>query len=913
MKADLTRVTFDPTKRYRSVLHQQGRVQLDADLNEAQSIQNDRLDESLTDVIGKAGVPRDRAGFEIKISGTGKDLEIGAGRLYAEGVAAVSTGATLSNQPYSFLPLDLFSLSLGRHLVYLEVWERAISAIEDPLIREKALGGPDTAARTEVVWQVRLKDVAQTATCSTLGNWQPVAPTGKLEAIVAPPTDDTSLCSLPPLGGYTRSENQLYRIEVHQSGDQTTAKFKWSRDNGAVAAAIVSASNAAKVELDRLDPDTSFGFGDARFVEACDEKTELDFTNGPILDASNPDVTTNSVSVTPNAVFDATKKPKLRRWDGKFNAGAATINLEGGLSVKLSAGTYKAGDYWTVPARALLEGLPGTIEWPGGAQPPQGNRRRYAALALVDVIEIIGGIRLFQNVTDCRDKFPPLTDIWASDVNIVDNCSFGTAKTVQDAIDILCKREETCTIVIREGDDLQKRFDEIGGSQSAQVCFPAGVWMLPKTVLITGKAHLKISGAGKGTQILAMNNETAFHLSQCGAVSVRDMVVAGGKSGTDPGNMGAITFTGCGDVLAEALYLTTEHNTSRASSGMTTYQCPSVRVRDCDFVPGHRAIGVLIVDSLQVWVTGCSFVTQTSARPAYAERIKDTKYRAALRSKLVNMAYASTSDKTPIGTARNTFVRVGQYYIYFATPSPLQGGWQAKVDALKPKRIDSPQRAVEHLYKVVDNLITKEGLATGWAPLNKWLKDMDAITRNVATQGIVVGGSAANDVRIEDNRIVNVQQGIHVGVSERGDPQTKTDLPKAGRVQIQGNTIDIALAADCIGERHGIFVGNCQSLVVENNRVTLTRYGTADQVTEGIRIYGYYGPFILIRANHLDGFNVGVLARPWVTAPSQTFAAPAAPGVKKTKLWRVEENLLANGGSPVIAGTGVEEVNNYPM
>lgn len=903
MKADLTRVTFDPSKRYRSVLHQQGRVQLDADLNEAQSIQNDRLDESLTDVIGKAGVPRDRAGFAIAVAGGGKDLTIGAGRLYAGGVGVVSNGATLNGQPYTFQTISPDTQALGRHLVYVEVWERTISAIEDPDLREKALGGPDTAARTQVVWQVRLKDVAAGVICSTLGNWQPADPDGKLEAVVAPPTDDSSLCSLPPLGGYTRTENQLYRIEVHTGGTRDTATFKWSRDNGAVASPIVSASPATEIELDRLDPDTSFGFGDARFVEACDEKTELDFTNGSILDASNPDVTTNKVTVSPSAVFDATKKPKLRRWDGKFTGSGATIALEGGLSVKLSAGNYRAGDYWTVPARALLEGLPGTIEWKAGAQPPQGNRRRYAALALVDVVAVAGG-RQFQWVSDCRDQFPPLTDIWASDVNIVDNCEFGTAKTVQDAIDILCKREETCTITIREGDDLQKRFDEIQAGQSAQVCFPVGVWMLQKAVLVEGKAHLKVSGAGKGTQILALNGETAIQFSKCGAVNMRDMVVGASKAGTDAGNLGALTFSACGEVLAEALYLTTAHGISRSSSGITTYQCPSVRVRDCDFVPGNRGIGLLIVDSVQTWVTGCSVETTTSARPSYDERIKDLKYRAAIRGKLISSAVVAGEDPKK-GTGRNTSVTVGQFKIFFATPDTLKGGWQAKVDAAKPTRIESAQRALEFLYKVADNLITKEGLATGWAPLNKWLKDIDAVTRNAAAQGIVVAGAAANDVRIEDNRIVNVQQGIHVGVS------TNNTSPKASRVQIQGNTIDVALTGDSIGERHGIFVGNCQSLLVENNRVTLTRYGNADQETDGIRAYGFYGPFILIRANHLDGFNVGVRARPWVTAAAQTMVA--APAGRKTKMWRVEENLLVGNGAPFIVGSGVETEKNYPM
>ena len=35
----------------------------------------------------------------------------------------------------------------GRYLAYLDVWERHITALEDPEILEVALGGPDTATR----------------------------------------------------------------------------------------------------------------------------------------------------------------------------------------------------------------------------------------------------------------------------------------------------------------------------------------------------------------------------------------------------------------------------------------------------------------------------------------------------------------------------------------------------------------------------------------------------------------------------------------------------------------------------------------------------------------------------------------------------------------------------------------------
>jgi hypothetical protein len=42
-------------------------------------------------------------------------------------------------------------------LVYLDVWRRHVSAVEDPSIQEEALGGADTATRTRTIWQVRVQ------------------------------------------------------------------------------------------------------------------------------------------------------------------------------------------------------------------------------------------------------------------------------------------------------------------------------------------------------------------------------------------------------------------------------------------------------------------------------------------------------------------------------------------------------------------------------------------------------------------------------------------------------------------------------------------------------------------------------------------------------------------------------------
>jgi hypothetical protein len=56
--------------------------------------------------------------------------------------------------------LDLLSKAKAPFgIVYLDVWRRHLTALDDDYIREKALGGPDTATRLKTIWQVRVLPV----------------------------------------------------------------------------------------------------------------------------------------------------------------------------------------------------------------------------------------------------------------------------------------------------------------------------------------------------------------------------------------------------------------------------------------------------------------------------------------------------------------------------------------------------------------------------------------------------------------------------------------------------------------------------------------------------------------------------------------------------------------------------------
>ena len=157
MHADLSRWIFRPERHYSRVVAQQGRVSLDADANAQASILLHYLRTLAADLIGPSGGPSGDLGFGIA-TGTGdKALTIGPGRYYVDGLLCEADGMApigYFQQPdgYGGVP----ALLDPPYLVWLKVWERFISAVEDPALREVALGldGPDTTGRTRVVWQV---------------------------------------------------------------------------------------------------------------------------------------------------------------------------------------------------------------------------------------------------------------------------------------------------------------------------------------------------------------------------------------------------------------------------------------------------------------------------------------------------------------------------------------------------------------------------------------------------------------------------------------------------------------------------------------------------------------------------------------------------------------------------------------
>ena len=554
MSADLSRIRLNPLLDWAGVDLKQGGVLLDADANELVAVVDRRLRALASDVLGRATVSQTTPNaFQLTlVAGL---LSIGRGRLYVDGLAAECHGAgnvawdTLLAEdiggepvPYDaqpYLPQPPVLPEAGRHLVYLDAWQREVTHVEDPGLVEIAVG-VETSSRTQTAWQVRvLGEDAGNASCSTpdgeVPGWSAlIAPSdGRLTTgtFEVPPVDDP--CELPPSGGYRGAENHLYRVEIHDAGTAGGgATFKFSRENASVASRVASVISATELELDSLGRDDVLAFQDGDWVEIGDDVREFSLAPGEIRHIA-VDVANRRISFTPalpaamlpaafpDSDFPAARNLRVRRWDQRgriFRTGpgsstvqvqdldapgasgvidvpaaGTTLLLEDGITVGFSNGAagFRSGDFWVFAARTADTSVE-TLD----AAPPRGVHHHYARLGFWDVAA--------GTITDCRNHWPPAAggaDCSCSECVTPESHASGTL-TLQAAVD---------------------RLRDSGGT----VCLHAGTYVLAETLQVTGARSLTIRGQGPATVLVAPGGAIAVSRSLAIAVEKLAIVSAG--------------------------------------------------------------------------------------------------------------------------------------------------------------------------------------------------------------------------------------------------------------------------------------------------------------------------------------------------------------------------------------------------
>ncbi|TAL07374.1 MAG: hypothetical protein EPO07_00310 [Verrucomicrobia bacterium] len=460
MKGDFTRDTFHPDKHHRQVLMQQGRVQLDADWNEQAAIAARRDETTLQDVAGDCGGPAEGAAFGVitsladltkvppsiaawfnalpaaeqaRIHGAlGKgDFLLSPGRYYVDGIQCELEQPILFSEQADLPGATL--VANGANLLYLDVWQRHLTALEDRALLESALGGVDTATRVKTVWQVRALNLAggipPAACAASIPEYDKLtAPsTLRLQAQTQVVPDNSDPCQVPETVGYKGLENQLYRVEIHEVDTAGKPKqWKWSRENAAITSRLVSidATNK-KLFVESLGRGPSSDFARGQFVEILDDTIELAGGAGELIEIDDIEEARRAIVLKdkPTGAYNGTN-PKVRRWEGVEPAATGWLKVDDGSGIEIQfsdlSSRCRVGDYWQIPARAATAtSAGGDIEWPrnpnaqGQPDPanpiavlPRGVEHHYGRLGFVTTVN--GSPSQF---TDCRCLWPSLNNV----------------------------------------------------------------------------------------------------------------------------------------------------------------------------------------------------------------------------------------------------------------------------------------------------------------------------------------------------------------------------------------------------------------------------------------------------------------------------------------------------------------------
>ena len=215
-----------------------------------------------------------------------------------------------------------------------------------------------------------------------------------------------------------------------QPGRANGPTFMWSRDNGSVTLPITRICGST-VSVTTLGRDSQLSVDVGNYVEIVDDACASQGQPGPVLryaeplhrvTAVDPVKLTVTLDKQPATAVGTRPRPSslpapLGPGRGPRDQGRAHdrqprirpstsyaetwIDLEDGIQVQFSAGTYRAGDYWLIPARVIS----GNVEWPADpatqqplALPPMGVHYHLAPLAIVYP----------DSAVDVRKRFSPL-------------------------------------------------------------------------------------------------------------------------------------------------------------------------------------------------------------------------------------------------------------------------------------------------------------------------------------------------------------------------------------------------------------------------------------------------------------------------------------------------------------------------
>jgi hypothetical protein len=736
----------------------------------------------------------------------------------------------------------------------------------------------------------------------------------RLKVDFVTPTGAVDLCQPTAKAGFLGAENQLIRVQV--AADRTS--MLWGYDNASFMYRVtVDVADARVLTLAEPPVDVYHQPRVNQWVEVLASAVALGdnaFVAAPVGFAAqvvsyDPGSRIVRLSLPLDAAFlstvvstaDVPRQVFLRMWENKqpFAADEVTAtelrtsdNHGTGVQVFTTAVARVPGDFWMIGVRPSH---PDTI-FPSrlrSFQPPDGPGRWVVNLGVI----AWQADHANAEVSDCRETFKNLVEL----SNETGDC---------------------CELLIKPGDDVQKKIDERLDANRRKkiyglhVRFASGTFNVEAPIVIDAsreKGDVTVSGCGLSSRLRATRQEVVLVVRGWNSATVRDLTVVAGVAapghGTHPrpdvfpnapGDEfrhlgGAVTVLDCASALVEGIVSACAGSDNRAASCIHIRHAErcTARVLGCDLLAGPNQVGVQLINMTRATVEDNRIrINPDSEKP--------DAYHAIKKLIVDNIAISPhyQFQPQPADWRQVATKTVGEKTLRFSTETDLYDPWKVALETVNT--LDDIDDFLESVAdQALDDNRSYPLSATNIAPFRRFVASARKGIPSTVDRGIVIAGALAGDIRVVDNTISQVRTGVLVGVSvrrEEGDPPGNPDNPDnpdgrpepilAERAQIVGNTISQRIPRGEHGVHAGVFVGNVEVATVRDNRVTTQTGGRWVQSGEGIRVWGRFGPMVLVANNSCEDVLVGIRVRS-IDGIQTTGGAPTDVAV-----WRVTQNFI---------------------
>jgi len=654
MGSDRARVSYDPSRKWRGLVAQQGRVTVEADWNEAASIDAERDRAATLDIVGPVGTP---GGYAVTatagspVSSTPGDLTVGPGTLYLGGERLdLDAQVDLSNQP-DWLDQTTDTLwvapaplpasppaSVTNELVYLLAIEQEVSALEDPALSDVALGGPDTMQRLRIL-QHFVRWPTQCTNCTAAWSeiekaWETIglnldATSMRLDSTAAlqvgfvtePPPP--SPCEPAATSGYLGAENQLIRVQITSVDSAGVPTIVWGYDDATFLYQLVLAAPDSNGNLvltlaeppvdsyhyplagqavEMLSDAASLTPGCTGSTSTSDYMASASGIVSPLTQGYDPSTKTVAIAGSLPPEYSGTQQLYLRVWQGSAPAPAGTaveltaLGAATGVTVTLTPtdGPFHPGDFWRFALRPCVPNLIYPARIGDSAQHPDGPRVWACPVAFVtwDGSPV---------VSSCLPPFGNLTEL----AGLPRGC---------------CNLNVT-PADIGGGTSLQKLLESHADQGPITACLAPGTYTLTEPLVLgAGFDDLTLEACGPGAVLQAPSSPGSEFILGLIVVQGATSVMIRGLDLTVPlvGFSPSGSFSGLPTANNKEL-LETFSNELQVAIGISVDNSVGLTVEDCTFEfpdPGQAntfGAGIYATGAMDgVEVTGCTF---QSARP----------------------------------------------------------------------------------------------------------------------------------------------------------------------------------------------------------------------------------------------------------------------------------------------------------